>query len=233
MNDVINSEIFSLSITVAVFAAASILYKHFRFFLFNPVLTSVITLICILKTLNLDYATYNKGGKFVTVFLAPAVVALALPLYHRRELVKKYGLSLVISITCGLLAGIATAAAIAWAGGCDKQTIISLSPKSVTTPIAMAISGKIGGLESLTAAFVVITGILGAAIGPAFLKKIGITSKTAFGAAMGTSAHGIGTARANEEGETEGAFSGLSLCLAGIITAIILPLLVKLIFPEA
>lgn len=228
MNEIINSEIFSLTLTVAIFAVASVLYKKTKFFLLNPVLTSVTTLIVILKILNLDYETYNRGGRYIGIFLAPAVVALALPLYHQRDLVKKYGLSLLFSITCGLVAGVGVASAIALFGGVDKQTIISMAPKSVTTPIAMAISEKIGGLKSLTAAFVVLTGILGAAIGPAFLKKVGITSKTAFGAAMGASAHGIGTARANEEGETEGAFSGLSLCLAGIITAILLPTLLKL-----
>jgi predicted murein hydrolase (TIGR00659 family) len=228
MKEFISSEIFSLTLTAVTFALASVLYKRTRFFLLNPVLTSVAALICILTVLDLDYETYSKGGRYISVFLAPAVVALALPLYHQRDLVRRYGWSLLIAISCGLSAGVAAASVIAVMGGCDRQIVISLAPKSVTTPIAMAISTKIGGLESLTAAFVVITGILGAAIGPAFLKKIGVTSKTAFGVAMGTAAHGIGTARANEAGETEGGFSGLSLCLAGIITAILLPLFLKL-----
>lgn len=229
-HEIVTTPTFSITITLVIFSIATLLYHKTRLFFLNPVLVAVVTIIIFLKIFNIDYDTYNKGGNIISFFLGPAVVALALPLYHQRRLIKQHGLTLLISITSGLLAGTATAVFIAKLGGLSQEAVISLTPKSVTTPIAIAVTQKIGGNVSMTAAFVVIAGILGAAVGPLFLKKIRIQSKTAFGAAMGTASHGIGTARANEEGETEGAFSGLALCLAGVITSILLPIIIKLIF---
>lgn len=227
---IVSTPTFSIAMTLVIFSIATMLYHKTKLFFLNPVLVAVVVIIAFLKIFNIDYDTYNKGGRFISFFLGPAVVALALPLYHQRRLIKQHGLTLLISITSGLVAGTAPAVLIAKYGGLTKEAMISMTPKSVTTPIAIAVTEKIGGNVSMTAAFVVIAGILGAAIGPIFLKKIGVQSKTAFGAAIGTASHGIGTARANEEGETQGAFSGLALCLAGVITSILLPIIIKSIF---
>jgi predicted murein hydrolase (TIGR00659 family) len=157
------------------------------------------------------------------------VVALGVPLYLRLEEIKRRGKAILISILLGSVVGVISAAGIAATLGASKEVISSLAPKSVTTPIAMGIAEKLGGIPPLTAAIVIATGILGAVLGPSFLKILKIKSATAFGLAMGAASHGIGTARAVEEGEVQGAISGLALCLNGIFTAILTPFLIKLL----
>jgi len=212
---IISDPIFSIAITFFVYFLAQKIYRRYNFMLFNPILLSIVAIIVLLKTLGIDFQTYNKGGKFISFFLGPSVIALGVPLYVRFE---------------GSVVGILSAALTAKLLGASKSVVASIAPKSVTTPIAMGITEKIGGIPSLTAAIVVATGILGAVIGPAFLRFIGVKSKVAFGLAMGSASHGIGTARAFQEGELEGAVSSLAIGLNGIATAIITPLLFYLIY---
>jgi putative effector of murein hydrolase len=144
------------------------------------------------------------------------------------EEIRRRGWSLAVSIPAGAAVGILSAAGLARILGATPEVIASLAPKSTTTPISMGIAEKIGGIPPLTAALVIAAGILGAAIGPAFLRLIRVRSKTAFGLAIGAAAHGVGTARALEEGELEGAASGLAIGLTGIATAVLTPILIGL-----
>ncbi len=229
MTGLIRSPLFAVALTFLVYHLAQRLYGRFHLALFNPVMVSIAVLIVILRTTGLDYQTYNQGGKLISFFLGPAVVALGAPLYRQIEEIRKQGRAMLISLAVGSVVGVLSAALTARLLGAPVEVVASLAPKSVTTPIAMGIAAKIGGLEPLTAALVIATGILGAVAGPAFLRLIGVRSPTAFGLAMGAASHGIGTARAVEEGELQGAAAGLAICLNGLATALITPFLMWLI----
>jgi predicted murein hydrolase (TIGR00659 family) len=230
MKDLINSPVFAILVTFLIFNISSMIYKKFKLIFFNPVLLSITLIIFILKVINLDYETYFKGARIISFFLGPSVVALGVPLYLQFEEIKKRGISIIISILSGSIVGISTAALTAKLLGASKEVVASIAPKSVTTPIAMGIAEKIGGIPSLTAAIVIATGVLGAVIGPAFLKLTKIKDKIAVGLAIGSASHGIGTARAFEEGQLEGATSSLAICLNGIATAIFTPLIFYIIY---
>ena len=154
---------------------------------------------------------------------------MAIPLYRQFARVRRSAVALLTSIVAGSLTASVSAMAIAWALGASRDTIISIAPKSVTAPVAMGISEQLGGLPSLTAALVILTGILGAMIGPGILNLLRITDWAARGVAIGTASHGIGTARALQVNEVAGAFSGLAMGLNAIATALLLPLLWKLL----
>lgn len=230
MKELINSPVFAILVTFLIFNISSMIYKKFKLIFFNPVLLSITLIIFILKVINLDYETYFKGARIISFFLGPSVVALGVPLYLQFEEIKKRGISIIISILSGSIVGISTAALTAKLLGASKEVVASIAPKSVTTPIAMGIAEKIGGIPSLTAAIVIATGVLGAVIGPAFLKLTKIKDKVAVGLAIGSASHGIGTARAFEEGQLEGATSSLAICLNGIATAIFTPLIFYIIY---
>ena len=227
MTELFTSKVFSITITLCVFYFAQKMYARWKYALLNPVLLSILALIAFLKLTHVSYADYFEGGQIISFFLGPAVVALGVPLYLQLPEIKKRGKAILLAVLLGSAGGILAAAGIAAALGASRAVIISLAPKSATTPIAMGIVEKLGGIPALTAAIVIATGILGAVAGPWFLKLIGVTSPTAFGLALGAAAHGIGTARAVEEGEIQGALSGLALGLNGIFTAILTPLLLK------
>lgn len=227
MSELLSSKLFSITLTFFVYVVAEKIYYRFRKVWLNPVLLTIATMIVILKQLGISYQTYSRGGEVISFFLGPAVVALGVLLYLEFEHIKKKRVAIFSAILAGSLAGILSAAGLALLLGASKPVVLSIAPKSVTTPIAMSIVAKIGGVPSLSATLVVVTGILGAVIGPPFLRLAGIKSPTAFGLAMGAAAHGIGTARALQEGEKEGAFSGLALCLNGVVTAILTPILLR------
>jgi predicted murein hydrolase (TIGR00659 family) len=191
----------------------------------NPVLLAVVILILLLKGTGTDYQTYFQGAQFVHFLLGPATVALALPLYRQLQALKRSVLAVAAALITGSVVASLSAMAIARALGAAPQTVLSMAPKSVTTPIAMGVAEQIGGLPSLTAALVLITGISGAVIGPWILDRLRIRDARARGLAMGTASHGIGTARALQENETAGAFSGLAMGLNGVVTAILVPIL--------
>lgn len=196
----------------------------------NPVLIAVVLLVSLLLVTGTSYANYFAGAQFVHFLLGPATVALAIPLYRQFAHVRRSGVAIVVSIVAGSLAAAFSAAGIAWLLGAGARSIVSVAPKSVTAPVAMGISAQLGGLPSLTAALVILTGITGAMIGPFFLNLLRIRDWQARGLAIGTAAHGIGTARALQVNEVAGAFAGLAMGLNALATAILLPLLWKLFF---
>lgn len=193
--------------------------------LLNPVLTAVLLIVGLLTVTGVDYASYFEGAQFVHFLLGPATVALAIPLYNQLSSVRRSLPALAAAILVGSVLAAGSAMAVGWLLGGGTQTVMSLAPKSVTTPIAMGVAERLGGLPSLTAVLVILSGILGAIAGPSLLKLARVTDPRAEGVAMGTASHGIGTARALQSGEVAGAFSGLAMGLNGLATAILLPLL--------
>ncbi len=162
--------------------------------------------------------------------LGPATVALAIPLYRQFDKVRRSALAIIASIVTGSVTAIASALGVGYVLGASRDALLSLAPKSVTAPVAMGISEQLGGLASLTAVLVIVTGILGAMIGPVILNLIGVKDWPARGLAIGTASHGIGTARALQVNEVAGAFSGLAMGLNALATAILLPIIWQLIF---
>jgi predicted murein hydrolase (TIGR00659 family) len=225
------SPLLHLTLTLAAFQAGSWLYRRAGLNpLLNPVLIAVALLVGLLALTGTPYATYFGGAQFVHFLLGPATVALAVPLYRQFERVRRSALAILASIVTGSLSAAASAVGIAWALGAGRDTLISLAPKSVTAPVAMGISEQLGGLPSLTAVLVILTGVLGAMLGPPLMNLLRIRDMAARGLAIGTASHGIGTARALQVSELAGAFSGLAMGLNALATALLLPLLIRLVF---
>lgn len=220
------SPLLHLTVTVTVFVLARALYRKMghRAWL-NPVLITVLVIVGILMSTNTSYDAYFEGAQFIHFLLGPATVALAVPLYRQFHLVKRYPIALMASIITGSILAILSAVLIAKLGNVSEQTLISIAPKSVTTPVAMGITEQLGGLPSFTAVLVILTGILGAAAGPWLLEKMRVNNPVAQGLAMGVAAHGIGTGRAVYMGEIVAAFAGLAMGLNALVTAVLLPVL--------
>lgn len=223
------SPLLGLTATLLAYQAAHWLWRKGHMTpLLNPVLISIVLIAGFLMLTGVEYRTYFNGAQFVHFLLGPATVALAIPLYRQLRVL----LSSVTAVLVGLAVGATTAAAsamgVAWLLGASDRTIRSLAPKSATAPIAMAVSDSIGGLPSLSAVIAILTGIIGSTIAVWVLDAVRVRNEAARGLAMGTAAHGIGTARAIQLGEVTGAFSGLAMGLTALATTIVVPLLVKL-----
>lgn len=197
--------------------------------LLNPVLISITLIAGFLMLTGIDYRTYFNGAQFVHFLLGPATVALAIPLYRQMRLLLRSTAAVLVGMLAGAVTAATTAMGLAWALGASEQTIRSLAPKSVTSPIAMAVSENIGGLPSLTAVLVILTGITGSVVAVWVLDAVKVRNEAARGLAIGTAAHGIGTARALQLGEITGAFSGLAMGLTALATTIVVPVLVRLL----
>ncbi len=214
-----------LTLTLIAYQLAYWLYAKARFHpLLNPVAISVALLATLLALTGTAYQTYFSGAQFVHFLLGPATVALAIPLYAQLARLKAEWRSLLIALVAGCVTATSSAMLFAWMFGASRTTLLSLAPKSVTTPIAMGIAEKIGGLPSLTAVLVVSTGIIGAVLAKYILDALKIVDHAVRGFATGVAAHGIGTARAFQVSEEAGAFAGLAMGLNGALTALLVPL---------
>ena len=219
-----------LTMTLVAYQGGMWIYQRFGLNpLLNPVLIAVVVLVGLLMITGTDYQTYFEGAQFVHFMLGPATVALAVPLYQQFQKVRKSFAIIVASIFAGSVTAVLSAVAIAWALGASESTLVSLAPKSVTAPIAMGIAQAAGGVASLTAVLVILTGILGAVLGPWVLNTLRIKDWRARGLAMGTASHGIGTARALQVNAVAGAFASLAMGLNGLATAVLLPMLLALL----
>lgn len=215
-----------LTLTLLAYQAAYWVYRRAGFNpLLNPVLLAVAMLVAALHFTDTPYATYFDGAQFVHFLLGPATVALAVPLYLQFGRLKALALPLMAALLAGSVTAIVSAVGIAWLLGASTSTLLSLAPKSVTTPIAMGIAEKLGGIPSLTAVLVMFTGVSGAVMAKYVLDALRISDHGVRGFAAGLSAHGIGTARAFQVSEQAGAFAGLGMGLNGLVTALLVPLL--------
>lgn len=225
MTEAFASEAFILTLVTGVYMASVWLFKKTKIALLNPLLTSIFLLAAFLRVTQLPYETFAKGSRLISFLLGPSVVALGYLLYEEAERLKTNAVSILTSVFVGSFVGVASVILVARLFGADQTLILSLEPKSVTTPIAMSVSERAGGIASLTAVIVVAVGIFGALTGPFILKKLGIESRIAKGLALGSAAHGLGTARAVELGAVEGAVSGLAIGVMGVMTALLVPLI--------
>jgi predicted murein hydrolase (TIGR00659 family) len=211
-----------LTLTLAAFAAGDSLSARLRRHpLANPVMIAASLLIALLVATGTSYGTYFAGAQFVHFLLGPATVALGLPLWRNRAAVARNLLPMCAALVAGSLTAIGSAVAIAWAFGAPPAVLASLAAKSVTAPIAMALSESIGGIPALAAVIVVLTGILGSVIVTPLMNALRITDFAARGFAVGVASHGIGTARAFQVSEEAGTFAGIAMGLNGALTALV------------
>lgn len=220
------SPLFGLTVTLVVYLSAFWLYHRCRANpLVNPVLVSVALLVTILLVTEIRYETYFAGAQFIHFFLGPATVALAIPLYQHYERLKSMFWPILMGLVAGSLTAVFSAVFMARWMGASTITQLSLAPKSVTTPIAMGVAERIGGIPSLTAVLVILTGILGAVGARYVFNTLNIRDEAIRGFSMGVASHGIGTARAFQINAKKGAFAALAMGLNGALTAVLLPLI--------
>lgn len=218
-----------LTLTLIAYQAAKAVHVRAHHHpLTTPMPLAVLMLVLVLWASNTPYERYFEGAKFVHFLLGPATVALAIPLYGEWARLKRMVVPLTLALLIGSATAVVLAVSLAWALGASHATVMSLMPKSVTTPIAMAIAEKIGGLPTLAAVLVLLTGVVGAVFGPIVLRWVKITDPAATGFAMGLAAHGIGTARAFQSHPTAGAFSALAMGMNALLTATVVPIVVQL-----
>ncbi len=225
----IHHPLFGVAITLAVFQLAYAAYEKTRWVFLQPVLVSMTLIVGILLLCGIDYDEYRISAQWLTLLLGPATVALAVPLYlNLRRIRELFGPIVITLLVAGVFAT-ALGMALAWAFGADDMILMTLAPKSVTSPIAMLVAEQIGGVVALAAVFVMITGVLGAIFGPELLRRFGVQHPAARGIALGLTAHAVGTSQALQESDECGAFAALAMSLMGVMTAVLLPLVVALL----
>ena len=212
------SVFFGVTVSIAAYEAGSLLKKKYHSALFNPLLLSVAATIVLLVLFRIDYDTYYEGAKYLSYLLTPATVCLAIPMYEQLELLKKNLKAVMVGIISGVLMSLGCILVMAIVFGLNHETYVMLLPKSITTAIGMGVSEELGGYVTITVATIVITGVLGNIIGEGLCKLFHIEEPIAKGVALGTASHAIGTARAMEMGEIEGAMASLSIAVAGLLT---------------
>lgn len=230
MEEFFSSQLFLLTLTVGIYMGSVWLYRRTGLRILHPLLLSIGAIIALLRILGIDYATYRSATQPIDFMLGVSVVALGYLLYEQLEHLRGRMVTILISIAVGAVVGIGSVVLAARFMGADNATILSLQPKSITTPIAVSVSEASGGIPALTAVVVVIVGILGSIAGPFVLDRAGVTDKIARGLAMGSASHAIGTSRAIELGAIEGAISGLAMGLMGVVTAVLVPVFNRLFF---
>ena len=229
MKTIISNEYFMLALTFGVFYAAKSIQRRLGWILFNPILVAIAIIIVFLLVADIPFETYHEGAKMIEFWLKPAVVALGVPLYLQLSSIKRQFLSILASQMMGCIAGIVSVVVIAKLFGASDAVIMSLASKSVTTPIAMEVTQVLGGIPSLTAAIVVITGLIGAVIGFKTLSVGHVRNPMALGLSMGAASHALGTSAAMDRDQFVGAYASLGLTINGILTALFTPAIIDLI----
>ena len=213
-----NSVFFGAVISLLAYELGLILKKKFRLAIFNPLLIAILCVMGVLVVMDVDYDTYNEGGKYISYLMTPATVCLAVPLYQQLALLKKNIKAVAAGIVSGVLASGVSVFLLAKLFGLSHEEYVTLLPKSITTAIGMGVSEELGGIVTITVAVIIITGVLGNMIAEAVLKMAHIEEPVAKGLAIGTSAHAVGTAKAMELGQVEGAMSSLAIVVSGLVT---------------
>lgn len=224
---VYNSPLFGVVLTVAVYILADAFRRRSEIAIANPLLVSIVMIIGILSTFRIPLEAYNVGGDWITLLIKPATVALAIPLYYHYEILMKNLKAVMIGIGGGVVLSLLSVVVMSRMLGLSQDLKASLMSKSITTPIGIEVTKQVGGIVPLAIAAIIITGILGALIGPSLLKLLKIDDKTACGIALGTSAHVIGTSKAIEIDEEVGAMSAVAIPIAGILTVIMAPFFIN------
>jgi predicted murein hydrolase (TIGR00659 family) len=224
----IHHPLFGVGITLVAYQLALSAYEKTRWVFLQPVLLSMLLVIAVLLVCGLTYAEYRKSAEVLTVLLGPATVALAVPLFLNLRRIRLLLWPIMLTLLVGGVVATGLGVLLAWWFGAEPQMLMSMAPKSVTSPIAMLVADQIGGIAALAAVFVLITGVLGAILGPPVLSLLGVRHHAAQGLALGLTAHAVGTAQALQVSEECGAFAALGMSLMGVATAVLLPLVVIL-----
>ena len=227
MYNVFDTEIFGVILTILFFNIGIYIQKKTNKPIFNPLLIAILGIILFLSITKIPYESYKLGGDRINFFLGPVTIVLAVPLYKQFDLFKKYLLEILIGISCGVVVSFISVKLIGHFTNADVDIINSLIPKSITTPMGISLTKTLNGVEAITVVSIILTGILGAIISPIVFKIGKINNPVAKGIALGTSAQALGTTKALEMGEVEGAMSGLSIGISGIITVILIPIIIN------
>ncbi|MBQ7955964.1 MAG: LrgB family protein [Lachnospiraceae bacterium] len=211
---------FGVVLTLVAYEIGLLLKKKFKLAILNPLLLAAVIIIGVLLVLDIDYETYSEGAQYISYFLTPATVSLAIPLYRQLDLLKKYPVAILGSVAVGVLTAMVSIFLMSLLFGLNHQQYMTLLPKSITTAIGIGVSEKMGGIVTLTVVAISVTGITGNIMAETVLKWFKITNPIAKGLAIGTSAHALGTTKAMEIGEIEGAMSSLSIVVAGVLTVL-------------
>ena len=215
-----NSAFFGVLISLVSYVAGEALKKKFKLGIFNPLLIAIVATIIVISVFHIDYEVYNESAKYLSYLLTPATVCLAVPLYERIDRLKENPAAIISGIVSGGITSLASILAMAAVFHLSHEEYVTMLPKSITTAIGIGVSEELGGYVAITAAVIIVTGVLGNILAETVLKLFKITNPVAKGIAIGTAAHAIGTAKAMEIGETEGAMSSLSIVVSGILTVI-------------
>ena len=228
MSEIINTPLFGILLCIFSYEIGVFINRKTKSAVLNPLLIAIVLCIAFLSVFGISYESFNIGGEYITFLLTPATVVLAIPLYKKINLLKKDLVPILVGITVGSITAIVSVIVLSNVFGLTDTMALSMVPKSVTTAIGVDVSAQIGGIVPITTVAIIVTGILGAVLAPFLCRVFKIKDKVAIGVAIGTSSHAVGTSKAIEMGETEGAMSAASISIAGIITAIIAPIIVMI-----
>ena len=221
MRELISTSVFfGATLSVGAYVLGMALQKKFKIAIFNPLFISILTVIAVLLCSGISYETYNASAKYLSYFLTPATVCLAIPLYEQLALLKKNATAIMLGILAGIISSALCVLALALIFTLPHEIYITLLPKSITSAIGMDLSSELGGIPSITVAVIILSGIVGNMMAPFFCRIFKITHPVSRGIAVGSSSHAIGTAKAIEMGEVEGAMSGLSVAVSGLLSVI-------------
>lgn len=221
MRELISTSVFfGATLSVGAYVLGMALQKKFKIAIFNPLFISILTVIAVLLCADISYDSYNASAKYLSYFLTPATVCLAIPLYEQLALLKKNAAAIMLGILAGIVSSALCVLALTVIFTLPHEIYVTLLPKSITSAIGMELSRELGGIPSITVAVIILSGIVGNMFSPFFCRIFGIKHPVARGIAVGSSSHAIGTAKAIEMGEIEGAMSGLSVAVSGLVSVI-------------
>jgi len=229
MSAFLGSPFFAIALTIGVYWAAQKLQRSLKIVILNPILVAVAIIIVLLNFSNVSYESYHDGAQYLEFLLKPAIVALGVPLYLQLEQIKKQAMAIILSQLVACIVGVVSVVLVAQYLGASTQVILSLSPKSATTPIAIEVTRVLGGIPALSAIIVILTGIFGAVFGLAILRLVAVSSPIAQGLALGAAAHAVGTAHAMQSSRRLGAYSSIGLIVNGTLTGLLTPYIMLLL----
>ncbi|MBF8708631.1 LrgB family protein [Pseudomonas putida] len=229
LDAVVHHPLFGIGITLGAYQLVLAGYEKTRWIFLQPVLVSMLLVIGVLLVCGIDYSEYRESTEIMNILLGPATVALAVPLYLNLRRIRQLFWPTFTTLVIGGLFATLCCLLLGWWFGAEHMILMTMAPKSVTSPIAMLVAEQIGGVAALAAVFVLITGVIGAIFGPALLSRFGVHSPEARGMSLGVTAHAVGTSVALQESDECGAFAALAMSLMGVATAVFLPLAVSLV----
>lgn len=224
-----NSAFFGVALSLCAYGLGVVVQKHVKCPLLNPLLVSAALIIALLVGAHIDYEVYNTGAKYLSYLLTPATVCLAVPLYEKLSLLRRDGAAVLTGVLAGVLTTLVSVLLLSAAFGLSHAEYVTLLPKSITTAIGMGVSEELGGHVTVTVAAIIATGMTGSTIAPGLCRLLKIHDPVAKGVAIGTASHAMGTSKAMEMGETEGAMSSLAIVVSGILTVAVVPFFSELL----